>query len=87
MQNALADAPVENFPNVVPLEKIALTKQVHVDTPDSAPTEGSEEGSGHGQPTPQPAPQPALVPQPQPPAAPPDPPTANTETSPNPQGQ
>lgn len=83
MQNALADAPVENFPNVVPLEKIALTKQVHVDTSDSAPTEGSEEGSGHGQPTP---PQPAPVPQAQPPAAPPDPPTTNTEPSPQPQG-
>ena len=39
-------APVEKFPNVEPLEKIALTKQVKVDTPDSAPTEGSEEGRG-----------------------------------------
>jgi penicillin-binding protein 1A len=87
MQNALADAPVENFPNVVPLEKIALTKQVHVDTPDSAPTEGSEEGSGHGQPIPQPAPQPSVVPQPEPPATPPDPPTTNTQTSPHLQGQ
>ena len=46
MQNALADAPVENFPNVVPLEKIALTKQVHVDTPDSAPTEDRKKARG-----------------------------------------
>src|ERR1700720_1157040 len=33
MQNALAGMPVENFPNVEPLAKIALTKVVHVDTP------------------------------------------------------
>ncbi len=46
MQSALAGMPVENFPNVEPLEKIALTKEVHVDTPDSAPTEGSEEIGG-----------------------------------------
>ena len=43
MQGALAAAPVETFPDVEPLSKIALTKQVKVDTPDSAPTEGSEE--------------------------------------------
>ena len=43
MQGALAAAPVETFPNVEPLAKIALTKQVKVDTPDTAPTEGSEE--------------------------------------------
>jgi penicillin-binding protein 1A len=42
MQGALAGKPVENFPNVVPLEKVALTKSVIVDTPDSAPTEGGE---------------------------------------------
>jgi penicillin-binding protein 1A len=42
MQGALAGKPVENFPNVVPLEKVALTKQVRVDTPDSAPTEAGE---------------------------------------------
>src|SRR6202161_2732154 len=30
MQNALAGMPVENFPNVEPLAKIALTKVVHV---------------------------------------------------------
>jgi penicillin-binding protein 1A len=42
MQGALAGKPVETFPNVVPLEKVALTKSVIVDTPDSAPTEGGE---------------------------------------------
>ena len=42
MQGALAGKPVEDFQNVVPLEKVALTKTVKVDTPDSAPTEGGE---------------------------------------------
>ena len=43
MQAALAGKPVEDFQNVVPLERLALTKVVKVDTPDSAPTEASEE--------------------------------------------
>ena len=34
--------PIEDFQNVVPLEKVALTKTVKVDTPDSAPTEAGE---------------------------------------------
>ncbi len=42
MQGALAGKPVEAFQNVVPLEKLALTKTVQVDTPDSAPTEAGE---------------------------------------------
>ena len=42
MQGALAGKPIENFQNVVPLEKVALTKNVKVDTPDSAPTESGE---------------------------------------------
>ncbi|MCU1343479.1 MAG: Penicillin-binding protein [Candidatus Acidoferrum typicum] len=42
MRGALAGKPIEAFPNVVPLEKQALTKQVKVDTPDSAPTEAGE---------------------------------------------
>jgi penicillin-binding protein 1A len=70
MQNALAGMPVENFPNVEPLEKIALIKEVHVDTPDAAPTEASEEGNGHKATS-----EPALAPQPtsapQPPRDPP----------------
>ncbi len=43
MQAACANMPVENFANVTPLEKVALTKRVIVDTPDSAPTADSEE--------------------------------------------
>jgi penicillin-binding protein 1A len=42
MQGALAGKPVEAFQNVVPLEQLALTKTVEVDTPDSAPTEAGE---------------------------------------------
>jgi penicillin-binding protein 1A len=42
MKGALAGKPVESFQNVVPLEKIAVTKTVKVDTPDSAPTEAGE---------------------------------------------
>jgi penicillin-binding protein 1A len=42
MQGALAGKPIEAFQNVVPLEKVALTKTVKVDTPDSAPTEAGE---------------------------------------------
>jgi penicillin-binding protein 1A len=39
MKAALEGVPVEDFPNVVPLSKLALTRQVKVDTPDTAPTE------------------------------------------------
>jgi len=42
MQAALAGKPGDDFPNVEPLEKVALTRTVKVDTPDSAPTEASE---------------------------------------------
>jgi penicillin-binding protein 1A len=42
MQGALVGRPVESFQNVVPLEKVAATKTVKVDTPDSAPTEAGE---------------------------------------------
>jgi penicillin-binding protein 1A len=47
MQGALAGKPIEDFQNVVPLEKVALTKTVKVDTPDSAPTEAAEEPTSH----------------------------------------
>ncbi|NDQ55935.1 MAG: PBP1A family penicillin-binding protein [Acidipila sp.] len=39
MKTYLADKPVEEFANVEPLAKLAVTRQVSVDTPDSAPTE------------------------------------------------
>jgi penicillin-binding protein 1A len=50
MQSALASKPVETFQNVVPLEQLALTKTVHVDTPDSAPTEAGEVPRGNATP-------------------------------------
>ena len=37
MQQANQGRPVEQFPNVVPLEKIAPTRPVQVDVPDTAP--------------------------------------------------
>ena len=37
MKSATAGMPVEDFANVVPLEKTAQEQQVHVDTPDTAP--------------------------------------------------
>jgi penicillin-binding protein 1A len=42
MKAALEGKPVEDFANVEPLSKVALTKQVEVDTPDTAPTETEE---------------------------------------------
>jgi len=39
MQGALAGMPALPFPNVVPLEEQAGEHQIHVDTPDTAPTE------------------------------------------------
>jgi penicillin-binding protein 1A len=44
MKAATEGKPVEDFPNVEPLSKVALTKQVQVDTPDTAPTEEVPEG-------------------------------------------
>src|SRR5258706_4422610 len=46
MQGALADKPIDAFQNVVPLVKLALAKDIKVDTPDSAPTEAGEETTG-----------------------------------------
>jgi penicillin-binding protein 1A len=42
MQGALDGKPIMAFQNVEPLDKIALTKNVKVDTPDNAPTEAGE---------------------------------------------
>lgn len=45
MQQAMQGMPVENFSNVVPLEKLAGTKPVQVDTPDTAPpADAAEQG-------------------------------------------
>ncbi len=42
MQGALEGKPVLQFQNVVPLDKVALTKNVKVDTPDTAPEDAGE---------------------------------------------
>ena len=86
MQNALADMPVENFPNVDPLEKVALTKVVHVDTPDTAPAEEEGGARNPAPPQPPPAPQPAAAPN-LPAANPPDPPTTGAQLPQDPRGQ
>jgi penicillin-binding protein 1A len=45
MQQGMQSLPVENFPNVVPLEKLAPTRQVLVDVPDTAPpADAAEQG-------------------------------------------
>ena len=74
MQGALVGLPVESFAGVEPLEKQAATRQVHVDTPDTAPTEHSEESvtpvplatpeGQHTDPAASPAPSTALPPAP-----------------------
>ena len=44
-QRAMQGIPVEDFPNVVPLEKLARGRQVQVDTPDTAPpADAAEQG-------------------------------------------
>jgi penicillin-binding protein 1A len=81
MQGALDGKPIQAFQNVVPLEKVALTKNVKVDTPDSAPTEAGEgpttlqpnQGNGPTVPETMPpgeAPAKAVPPQQNPPSAP-----------------
>src|SRR6202034_164751 len=45
MQQGMQGMPVENFQNVVPLEKLAGTHPVQVDTPDTAPpADAAEQG-------------------------------------------
>jgi hypothetical protein len=45
MQQGLLGTPVENFPNVVPLEKLAPSTPVQVDVPDTAPpADAAEQG-------------------------------------------
>ena len=60
MQAAEAGAPVQDFANVVSLDKQAEGRMVSVDTPDNAPTEPSEQGLPVGG-------QPAVAPKPKPP--------------------
>jgi penicillin-binding protein 1A len=58
MQNGLAGMPALDFQNVVPLEQQALDHQIHVDTPDTAPTE-DEPGAPRAKPAAPPAASPA----------------------------
>lgn len=58
MQAAEAGTPVQDFANVVSLDKQAESHLVKVDTPDSAPTEPSEQGLPTGGAPPLPAPKP-----------------------------
>jgi len=45
MQKATQDLPVEDFPNVTPLEKLVSAHHVQVDTPDTAPpADAAEQG-------------------------------------------
>jgi penicillin-binding protein 1A len=45
MKGATQGTPVEDFPNVVPLEKVSPAKPVQVDTPDTAPpADAAEQG-------------------------------------------
>jgi penicillin-binding protein 1A len=43
MRAAHEGKPVQDFPNVEPLARLALARHVQVDTPDTAPTEDAEE--------------------------------------------
>jgi penicillin-binding protein 1A len=45
MQQSATAVPAQGFPNVIPLEKVAVTKQIQVDTPDTAPpADAAEQG-------------------------------------------
>jgi penicillin-binding protein 1A len=69
MKMATQGAPVEDFPNVEPLEKAALAGHVQVDTPDTAPpADAAEQGL-----TSVPVPSKPAPPQPTPPSKPDDP--------------
>jgi penicillin-binding protein 1A len=62
MQQAVQGTPVENFQNVIPLEKIAPTKQVQVDVPDTAPLADAAEQGLTETPAADPAPKPPKAP-------------------------
>jgi penicillin-binding protein 1A len=74
MQKAMQGMPVEDFPNVVPLEKQAGEHAVQVDTPDTAPpADAAEQGLTQTKAA-APAPQPAAAPPPSAVQKPPAPP-------------
>jgi hypothetical protein len=68
MQQAVQGTPIEDFQNVIPLEKIASTKQVQVDVQDTAPPADAAEQGLTETPSPSPAP-PSKPPKPAPPSA------------------
>jgi penicillin-binding protein 1A len=77
MQQAVAGTPVQDFQNVVPLEKIAPTKSIEVDTADSAPpADQTEQGLDN------PPPAPAAASAQPPPTAPGAAPAATPQTTP-----
>jgi len=66
MQQAMQGMPVEDFPNVVPLEKQVGAHEVQVDTPDTAPpADAAEQGLTENK---VPAPPPSKAPSAKPPA-------------------
>ena len=76
MQQAVQGTPVEEFQNVVPLEKIASTKQVQVDVQDTAPpADAAEQGLTES---------PAATAAPSPKPTKPAPPSASSSPSPQP---
>lgn len=63
MQQGMQGMPVENFQNVVPLERLAGEHPVQVDTPDTAPpADAAEQGLASSAAAPEPAEKPAAVP-------------------------
>jgi hypothetical protein len=66
MQQAVQGMPVEDFPNVVPLEKQVGAHAVQVDTPDTAPpADAAEQGLTENK---APEPPPSKAPSAKPPA-------------------
>jgi len=63
MRAAFEGKPAEDFPSVEPLAKQALTREVKVDTPDTAPTEEIPEGAPRKAPAPPKPPPPSPAPQ------------------------
>jgi penicillin-binding protein 1A len=65
MEQGMQGMPVENFQNVVPLEKMAGSHPVQVDTPDTAPpADAAEQGLAPSAAEPEPAEKPVVTPPP-----------------------
>jgi penicillin-binding protein 1A len=86
MQGALAGKPIADFQNVVRLDKVAMTKNVKVDTPDSAPTEASESPVKHDAVPAGNSPTPATNPPGEAPARATPPPAQTPPVAPSPRG-